>query len=365
MLLFADGFDHYGPVPNTGAALLQGVYSEARLNTVGGVFDTDPRTGTYALRLYWTTSPSLVRRSLPLGAESKLGIAFAFSMNKLPTDSTSVGLCGFRNADNKVMASVWLWSTGQVAIFKGSGGLEGDQTNELMAVSNVPCIYPLSYQHIEAAYDKDAGMEVRVNGVTVCNHSGPFAGATGEISQMVVGGGRTVGWGGLGVIMDVDDLVVWSGEGVNNNDFVGDVRVYTRMPTSDGSDQDWEPASGSDGFAMIDNIPPVDGSQYLQADELADGAPPTRSTFGVGDFPEEIVATRGVYIATRAFKTDSGTALVRTGVLASGDETLNPVHSVSTAPVWYGDVFEVNPATGIVWAPGELNDFQTILERTE
>lgn len=365
MLLFADGFDHYGPVGNDGAALLQGVYVQANLNTVGGVKTGNARTGDYSLRLYWTASRSLVRRPLPSGPRLKVGQAFALAPSSLPTNSTSMGICQFRNIDNETLASVWMMSTGQVAIFQGEGSYPGDGLNVMLAVSSTPCIYPGAYQHLEAVYDLEAGMEVRVNGVTVCNHSGSFAGATGDIAQVVLGGGGVSNLGSLGITMDIDDYVVWDGEGANNNDFMGDVRVYTRMPTSDGSDQEWTPSVGTSGFAMIDNVPPVDATDYLTAEELEDGAPPTRSTFGVGDFPEEIVAARGVYLATRAFKTDAGTALVRTGVRDGGEETLNATHSVSQRPVWYGDVFEVNPATGIVWAPAELNSMQTVIERTE
>lgn len=364
MLLFADGFDHYGPVPNNGLILKQGVYSQTALNTSGGVFSDNPRTDAYALRLYWTSSQSLVRRSLPFGEEDLVGAAFAFSLNSLPGDNTSVGLFQFRNVENATLASVWLWSTGQVAIFAGQGGYQGDGETELISVSPSPVIYPGSYQHFEAAYNPETGCEVRINGVTVAN-SGPFAGATGKTAQIVIGGGKAVGFGGLGITMDVDDLVVWSGEGTVNNDFMGDVRVYTRFPNADGAEQEWAPSIGSDGFEMIDNVPAQDATEYLLAEELVSGAGPTRSTFGLSDFPEEIVATRGVYIATRAFKTDSGMAVLKSGVIAGGSEDLGVEHSVSQAPVWYGDVYEVNPATGIVWAPGELNGIQTIIERTE
>ena len=365
MLLFPDGFDHYGPVGNDGAALLQGAYIQANLNTVGGVIAGIGRTGEYALRLYWTASQSLVRRALPLGSRRKVGQAFALNPSSLPTNSTSMGICQFRNIDNVTLASVWMMSTGQVGIFKGSGSLQGDAENEMMAVSSTPCIYASAYQHLEAVYDQDAGLEVRVNGVTVCNYSGPFQGASGDISQVVLGGGMVSSFGALGITMDIDDYVVWDSEGANNNDFMGDVRVFTELPTSDGVDQEWTPATGTAGFAMIDNVPPLDATEYLTAEELEDGAPPTRSTFGIGDFPSEIVAVRGVYLATRAFKTDAGTTLLRTGVRSGASETINPVHSVSQRPLWFGDVFEVNPATGIVWAPGDLNSIQTIIERTE
>ena len=80
---------------------------------------------------------------------------------------------------------------------------------------------------------------------------------------------------------------------------------------------------------------------------------------------EEIVSVRGVFLATRAFKTDAGNAKVRTGVMVDSAETLNPEHALSQAPVWYGDVFELNPATALAWSVDDLNDLQTVIERTE
>ena len=80
---------------------------------------------------------------------------------------------------------------------------------------------------------------------------------------------------------------------------------------------------------------------------------------------EEIVSVRGVFLATRAFKTDAGNAKVRTGVQVDASETLNAEHALSQAPVWYGDVFELDPSTGLAWSIDNLNDLQTVIERTE
>lgn len=350
MLLFIDGFDHYGPVPFNGNILRQGVYAETNLGT-GGVKAGIARTGQYALLITADNSPG-VRRVLPGGAVETCGVGYAFSLGGLPTDSSSLGLLQWRTAENAILATLMVSSIGQVILQRGANG--GPE----IARSDV-CIFPDSYQHFEAVRSP-AGIEVRINGVTVLNNADP--GVAGMVSQVKIGTNGVALTGMINSPMTVDDLFCWSGEGPNNNDFLGDVKVFTRMPTSDGPVQEWEPSIAGPGFAMIDNVPPLDSTEYLSA-------PPAsgirRSEFGIADFPEEIVSVRGVFLATRAFKTDAGNAKVRTGVMVDSAETLNPEHALSQAPVWYGDVFELNPATALAWSVDDLNDLQTVIERTE
>lgn len=350
MLLFMDGFDHYGPVNFTGAALRQGVYAETNLGG-GGVLPGIARTGAYAL-LIQADNDAGVRRVLTEGDVETCGVGYAFSLGGLPTDSSSLGLLQWRTDSNAILASLLVSSIGQVILQRGGRG------GEEIARSNV-CIYADSYQHFEAVRSP-AGIEVRINGVTVLNNANP--GLPGNPAQVKIGTNGVALTGMLNSPMTVDDLFCWSGEGPNNNDFLGDVKVFTRMPTSDGPVQEWEPSIAGPGFAMIDNVPPLDATEYLSA-------PPAsgirRSEFGIADFPEEIVSVRGVFLATRAFKTDAGNAKVRTGVQVDAAETLNAEHALSQAPVWYGDVFELDPSTGLAWSVDNLNDLQTVIERTE
>lgn len=355
-LNFLDGFDHYGTVPNNGNILRQGVYAETNLGPFGGVVTANPRTGARALRISMSENDAGVRRVLVDGARDTVGGAYAFSLTALPTDNNSLGLFQWRNAANAIMASVWVASTGAVIVRNGGRGAS-------IAATSDPVVYAGAYQHFEAV-NGPAGLEVRINGVTVVNV--PYVAAVaGPVGQVKLGANSFPLTGANGINMDVDDFVIWDGTGLISNDFVGDVKVYTRFPTSDGSDQDWTPSVGSDGFAMIDNVPPQDQTEYLSAPALGSPPDPLRSTFGVGDFPEEIVAVRGVMLATRAWKTDAGNAKIQTGVRVNSSEVTGAERAISMAPVWYADVYEVNPETSSVWSLDALNDMDTILNRVE
>lgn len=350
MLLWIDGFDHYGSTPSR---LLEGAYAAASLVTLSNV---NPRTGTRHARIQGAYDNGLRR---VFGDDKEVvGVGFAFELPSLPTNSTSVCLASFRDNGNAVLCSVMVTSTGQLRLTNGFG------TGPVLATGPVS-IVPGSYQHFECRagiVDGEASVEVRINGVTVLNAPGVSLGEDGAPAQVQIG---TSGQGvfGFPAYLDVDDLYAWDGEGSANNDFIGDKKVYTAFPTSDGPDQGWTPSEGTDGFAMLDNVPPLDASQYLSA--VNGGTGGDRSEFGLADYPAEIVSIAGLMTATRFWKTDAGNASATVGLISGVSEDVGPEHALSISPRWYHDVFEVDPATGTPWLLSAVNAAQTAITRTE
>ena len=350
MLLWMDGFDHYGA---NASRLLEGAYAAASLVTLSNL---NPRTGTRHARIQGAFDNGLRR---VFGDDKPVvGVGYAFSLPALPSNSTSVCLASFRDNGNAVLCSIMVTSTGQLRLTDGIG------TGPVRATGPVS-IVPGSYQHFEcraAIDDGEASIEVRINGVTVLNAPGVEVGVVSQAAQVQIG---TSGQGAFGfpAHMDVDDLYAWDGDGSANNDFVGDKKVYTAFPSSDGPDQDWTPSEGSDGFAMLDNVPPVDASQYLSATNGGTGG--DRSSFGLADYPAEIVSIAGLMTATRFWKTDAGNASATVGVISGVSEDVSEEHPLSISPRWYHDVFEVDPATGTPWLLSAVNAAQTVITRTE
>ena len=349
MLLWMDGFDHYG---SSSSRLLEGAYAAASLVTLSNL---NPRTGTRHARILGAFDNGLRR---VFGDDKAVaGVGFAFSIPSLPTNSTSLCLASFRDNGNDVFCSVMVTSTGQLRVTSGYG------TGPVLATGPVS-IVPGSYQHFECRAEIGGGLasiEVRVNGVTVLNAPGLVV-AEGEAAQVQIG---TSGQGAFGfpTHLDVDDLYAWDGEGTANNDFVGDKKVYTAFPSSDGAVQEWAPSEGTDGFAMLDNVPPLDATQYLSA--VNGGTGGDRSEFGLANFPAEIVSIAGLMTATRFWKTDAGNASAVVGVISGASEDASAEHALSISPRWYHDVFEVDPATGTPWLLSAVNDAQTVITRTE
>lgn len=349
-LLWIDGFDHYGA---TAARLLEGAYASANLVTLSNV---NPRTGGRHARIQGAFDTGLRR---VFGADkATAGLGFAFYLPALPSNSSSVCLASFRTNSNTSIFTVNVSSTGQLLV------RDGLNTDPVLATGPVAVVAG-SYQHFECRATiagDEISIECRINGVTVLNASGLEVDNVGSFAQAQVG---TSGQGVFGFpsYMDVDDFYAWDGEGAANNDFVGDKKVYTGFPNSDGAEQEWSPSVGSDGYAMLDNVPPLDASQYLSADEGGTGG--DRSTFGLESFPLEIVSIAGVMTATRFWKTDAGDARTQVGVISGLVEEKGDEHALSMSPRWYHDVFEVDPATGTPWILADVNDLQTLIERTE
>lgn len=344
MLFWIDGFDHYG---SDVARLRDGVYSEvvgAALVTVGA------RTGARCVSISAVQNSSGLRRVFPYTAAT-VGVGFAFNINQLPTDSISLALCQILDEDNKTSATLTVMPTGAVQLRAGG------RTSKVTAQSAAEVVLPGSYQHFECEIGPGT-CEVRINGVTVLNT------AESEVvfgyAQVILGG--CIGFpksGAAEVTMLLDDVFARDGSGALNNSWIGDQKVYTRMPDEDGAEQDWTPSTGTEAWSILDNVPPID-AQYVNANAAGD-----RTSVGFASYPTDIVAISGVYTASRVWKTDAGNAKFTTDFISGASETNQPNHPLSTAPRWYGDMFETNPATGLPWLVTDLNAAQVVLERIE
>lgn len=343
-LLWIDGFDHYG---DNAERLLEGVYADvvgATLTTVGA------RTGARCARIHSGANNSGLRRVLPI-ATNTAGLGFAFNINQLPTGSRDLALCQVMDEDNVAMATIIVMPTG--AIILRSGGREGVG----LAQSAPEVVLPGSFQHFECEFSP-AGVEVRINGVTVINTSS--AALPRMVAQFIVAGCR--GYPKVGaafVYILVDDLFARDGAGAENNTWIGDQKVYTRLPDEDGPEQDWTPSTGASAWPILSSVPPID-SQFITASD-----PGARSSVGMAPLPHEIVAISAVYTATRLWKTDAGNAKVAVDMISGSSETENVPHPISTAPRWYGNMFQVNPATGLPWIVEDVNASLVVLDRKE
>ena len=350
MLLWIDGFDHYGSTANR---LLEGAYAGASQVTLSNL---NPRTGARHARIQGGFETGLRR---VFGADKTVvGIGHAFLIPSLPTDSTSVCLASPRNNANAIQCSITVTSTGQLVV------TDGNMDGPVLATGPVSVV-PGSYQHFECRLTLEGttlSVEARLNGVTVLNASGLEVTVPGPMAQVLIGCSGQ-GTFGFPAFMAVDDLYAWDGEGTANNDFVGDKKVYTAFPTSDGAEQEWTPSVGSDGFAMLDNVPPQDAIEFLSAEIGGSGG--ERSSFGIDDFPAEIVSIAGLMTATRFWKTDAGDARTVVSVVSDAVEEPGAEHALSISPRWYHDVFEVDPATGTPWTLADVNAVATVIARTE
>lgn len=374
-LLWMDGFDHYG---DDETKMLDGAWAEyygSAFGNGGSAFlDTAlPRTGARSLHfktsipfgsIYASGSQRCWWRRVFGEQKTRAGVAFAMYMEELPANPLRIGVA-FCDEDNSPNLVFYVLPTGAIQAYRGGIPTTINTfTGTLLGTSSVALVAK-GYNHVEiwATADNAAGaFEVRVNGVTVLNVAGvnTVASSKEEFSQVRIG---EFGWRSQDVGMQadwyIDDIYAADDAGAINNDFVGDLKVYTKFPVADTTTQDWSPSTGATAWPILDNNPADDG-QYLTANDPGDTL-----IEEMDDLPAEVVTIAGVQPTVRAWKTDAGNAKVQLGVVSGSVVDVGVEHALSQAISYHWDVFEVDPETGAAWTIDGFNDAQVSLERTE
>lgn len=342
MLLWMDGFDHYG---NT-AALTNGAWANNGSHSV--VTDT-PRTGAYCMQ---AATSDFARRVLGKSVTAA-GMGMGIRLPTLPSDNDRCGPICFLDGAATTLVSVVIQTTGAIAIKRGSpnGGT--------VLATSTALITAGSWFHLEARAvisDTVGSVEVRLNGETIVTVSGvdtnPASGL-GEISQIAIGNNTP------GLAFRYDDVFVWDTTGTDNNDFFGDRRVFTLMPTANGALDEWAKSSGTSAFDLLDEVPADGDTSYIYA-----AAADAQTSITFGDLPADIITVSGVQTVLQAKKTEAGTCNVKLGVISDGDTLEGDDHAIGVSYGYIHDVFELDPATGEAWLPAAVNDVAMLIDRT-
>ncbi len=141
-----------------------------------------------------------------------------------------------------------------------------------------------------SAFAAGATVTVRVNGqvvLTVTGNTDPDG--TGTYNTFYVsgiGGGPTSAVDDLYLLNLLDSTI----PGSPNNDFLGAVRIYAQPPIADATPLQWTPNAGLTNYTQVDEIPPDDGTTYVESSNVGDvdqyvygtaGITPPVQVFGV------------------------------------------------------------------------------------
>ena len=369
MLLFIDGFDHWGSdTAEAYANMSSGTYA----NVPSASFQYDfalsafARTGLYSVRfcLQGAYGPFVcggVRRVFG-GEKTTVGLGYALYLEDLPDrDNLTTTLALIMDNTNTTQCSLSLWTTGQIAAYRGT-----PSDSRLLAVSDVPVIVADAWQHVEASFtigDSDGAIEVRVNGETVLSVMNVDTQATAitTAAQVIY----PCGLGSLGtsrIFGYFCDLFCWDNLTDNNNDFIGDKKVYTLWPNDDTSTSEWENYGASSPYNCINEHSQDGDNTYIAADWPGSSSVFT-SDFEFEDLPAEVVSIAGVQTYIMSRKTDAGIATFQPSLLTTSYDTNGETHALTTEYTYYDDVFETNPDTGAAWTPEELNAAQLRIQR--
>lgn len=347
-LQWCDDFTAYG---TDATLMLNGLYAQVSANIQA---DPDPNITGVCLRPT-TTGQNLntkVRKVLT-SEQTTVGACLRLWMSQLPYEGgISATFLSFRDSSNNPLWSFRVSTTGQIQV------LQNDDGSGVVYVTPGPVLVANAWQHIEVKVVKSTtvgSIEVRVDGVVVLTQTGINTGATaiGQVAQVQDNNNAS-----RGIEWFFKDYVIWDGTGSYNNDFLGSVIVTTIVPDSDNS-FNWTPSTGSTGFNLIDEAPPVDGD-YIAADD----SPPAASVFGMTNLPPDVTSVKGLMTLVRARKTDGGDGNLQVSLVYNAVDDDGADRPMTTGMTYWYDFSEVNPDTTSPWAPAEVDDALIKVNRT-
>jgi hypothetical protein len=354
MLLFGDGFEHYGTTPNGGRdAMLSGYWSEVTHDINGNysVVTTQARTGTHSLKFTPDAGggPANARFSLGGAPKDTCGIGTGIYFESLPSSNDRVGY-QFRDTGNNPLLTICFQSDGSIAARKG--GIAGT----IIDISDT-ILQAGTFNHVEtkATFDAVAGyVEIRVNGVTKLQIGSLNLGSIGCTQ------GSFMSFAGVfSPIFYWDDPIAWDDTGTENNDFMGAQRLLTYFGNADTAQADWLPIGAVDGFNCIDDVPPDGDTTYLGSATVGD-----KSDFTLPTLPPETAEIRGVIVLPMARVDTAGIGNLQVSLVSGVD--VAPGNDVPLTPgyTYYRNIFEVDPATGDPWTKAGLEAALLRVEKT-
>lgn len=353
-LVHADNFSIYG---TDTSLLLDGIYAEE--GNLSLSTDPDGISGGRVVNVFNNSTNGefvALRYALPAGDTTKVGIPFRVWLTSLPTiDAVGPHIAQWRTSGNSALADLRVTSNGRLSMIITGGSTYTTTT---------PVVTANGWYHIEAVYTHGSGalcsFEVRVEGITVLTQT-DVAATNADVGQLRVTGqnsGTTIG-----PRYYIKDYVVWDDNGTYNTDFLGSVLVTNLTPTSDVS-LNWTPSSGTTGYEILDNIPPVD-TTYIYAE---DAPLPSPYVATLSDLPSEVTSVKGLITFVRAAKSDGGDGSLQVGLISDPDGTpatvLGTDRPITVAQTYWRDVFEEDPATTAPWIPAAVNEVELQIDRT-
>lgn len=200
----------------------------------------------------------------------------------------------------------------------------------------------------------------------VCGDSGSYELRVGGINKLSASGVDTkagsndyhtrVGWiGPANGAMYIDDIYILDGSGSANNDFLGNVKVVAIVPDGDVSGyQDFTPSAGSDHYALVDENPVNDDTDYVES-----------GTTGHKDLWTYVAASglgttiAGIQINTMVRETDAESFSLKTLIKSDTTEDEGAGEVIgSTSYKMLKRISETDPATAAAWTSSGVNAAQ-------
>jgi len=240
--------------------------------------------------------------------------------------------------------NVRLTSAGELAVYR-------DTT--VLATTSGLGLTTATWYYIEfkVLCDGSAGSyELRVDGTSKLSASGINTKAGSHtyhnIFQMV---------GSQSGVCRFDDLYILDGSGSANNDFLGKRRAVGRFPSGDvGGYQDFTCSSGSNHYALVDENPVNDDTDYVE-----DGTIGHKDLWDYPSLSGTGSTINGIQINSMARETDATSMTLNTLIKSGATEDAGTGEVVgSTTYKVMKRISETDPNTGVAWTVSGVNAAQ-------
>jgi hypothetical protein len=243
--------------------------------------------------------------------------------------------------NGSVQVELELQSNGAISVNRGS--------STQLGISSAGVLSANTWHYIEAKvyFHQTAGtVDVKVDGASVLSLSSQDTVATSTASadgiQLYSGG----------EFRYVDDLYVCDATGSQCNDFLGNVKIHTLYPTSDGNSSDFTPASGSDNYAMVD-IAQFAGAETDYVESSTTGH---KDLYGVTTY-SGTGTIHGVQVNAIVKNTDVGSMNVRTLCRSGATPADNEGSDFALTSTYKAamTIHEQEPTDTVAWTASKVN----------
>lgn len=329
------------------------------------VVNTGRRPGTNAIKVGDTRTDlaidwkSGIQRTLAPG-DNKIALAFAICFERATAGTTAFFFIGDASVQHISMVQQ---ADNTLEFYRGRALYAESGGTSLGNSGFAPIVGTFYHFSIEAViHDTLGSLSFKVNNVEMMNGG---AGLTGIDTR----NGGTAGWTRFGFgntwnpkppLIRFCDVVVNDGTGSDHNTHPGNCTVYVDMPIANGGVRQFVTSSGTDDYSMVNEIPPDDGTTYLQSTANGD-----RVTLGFPDLPTTEGLVKSVTFRHRLGISEAGAAeavgvMRKNGVNYDGAVTMSP----GTSYAYFDDRRTVDPETGEAFLISDVNAIEGGVKRS-
>lgn len=374
MLLWADGFEHYG---TNVAKMLDGVYAGSDQTLDTALF----QGGTTSYRV--DTNDAVFNadkglRKILSSSLTKMGVMFHLYMPVLPLGNYLTVPCDFISStgSRNSQVSCHVDNTGSLRFYRGNTyGASAGAVGTLIATTT-PIITAASWNHIEIQVNIHATLgwvRVAVNGVHRFELTGlntlADAGSIASIYHHGVYNGNGTEYRSF----NIDNLIYYDFNGTaavetdfcptvdgggKATNYIGELQCTYLPPNGNTAQDTWAKSTGTSAFAVVSETTPND-ADYIFSSTVAD-----LTELALADLPTQITYIRGVMVVGRMAKSDSGAAQTQFGLKSAAAITDATSRVITTVPTYWWDFINIDPNTSARWTRASLNAALLRLKRS-